>query len=66
MGLIIVIVILFLIFGGGGGWYGYRRQGPGPELGPAYGWNPGWGIGGIGTVLVILLILYALGILRIR
>ena len=54
MGLVILIILLVLIFGGGGGYYGFSR------------YNPGWGLGGgIGTVLVILLICYLLGILRL-
>jgi hypothetical protein len=53
MGLIILIVVLLLIFGGGGGYYGYRR----------WGYGGGGGIG-LGTILVILLVLYLLGFFR--
>jgi hypothetical protein len=49
MSTLLIIVILLLIFGGGGGYY-------------AYG---GAGLGGVlGTVLIILLILWLLGRLR--
>jgi hypothetical protein len=48
MSLLLLIIVLFLIFGGGGYWVGGDR-------GPYYG-----GIG-IGGVLLILLILYAIG-----
>ena len=44
--------ILILLFGGGGGYYGYNR----------WGYNGGFGIG-LGTILVILLILFLLGVL---
>jgi hypothetical protein len=48
--MLILIVILLLLFGGGGGWYGYNRSGP---------WG-GAGIG-LGTILVICLIVWLLG-----
>ena len=49
---LLIIVILLLIFGGGGGYYAHSLYG-------------GAGLGGVlGTVLVILLILWLLGVLR--
>lgn len=48
---ILIIVLLVLLLGGGS--YGYRR------------WGTGGGLGIVGTVLVIALVLYLLGILRI-
>ena len=51
--LIILIIVLLLVFGGGGGYYGYGR------------WGAGGGAGiWLGTVLVILLICYLLGLFR--
>jgi hypothetical protein len=46
--MLLIILILLLLFGGGGGYY--------------WGW-PG-ASSGLGTVLVVLLILYLLGYLR--
>ncbi|MGA3372965.1 MAG: DUF3309 domain-containing protein [Terracidiphilus sp.] len=51
--LIILIVLLVLVFAGGGGYYGYNR----------WGSRGGTGIG-LGTVLVILLVCYVLGVFR--
>jgi len=51
MGLIILIVILVLVFGGGGGYYGYNR----------WGYAGGGGIG-LGTILLILLVCWLLGV----
>jgi len=51
MPLILILVILLLIFGGGG-YYGYSR------------WGTGGGLGIVGTVLVIVLVVYLLGGLR--
>jgi hypothetical protein len=48
---ILIIVLLVLLLGGGG--YGFRR------------WGTGGGLGIVGTVLIIALVLYLLGILRI-
>jgi uncharacterized protein YjbJ (UPF0337 family) len=49
MSTIVIIIILLLIFGGGGGYYAHGRYG-------------GAGLGGVlGTVLVILLVLWLLG-----
>jgi hypothetical protein len=49
---IILIIVLLLVFGGGGGYYGYSR----------WGSRGGAGIG-LGTVLLILLVCYLLGLL---
>ena len=51
--MLILIIVLLLIFGGGGGYYGHSR------------WGPSGGAGiGLGTVLLILLIAYLLGVLH--
>ena len=51
--MLILLIILILLFGGGGGYYGHSR------------WGPSGGAGvGLGTVLLILLIAYLLGIFR--
>jgi hypothetical protein len=50
MSLILIIIVLLLIFGGGGGYYAHRSYG-------------GRGLGGVlGTVLVIILVLWLLGV----
>ena len=50
--LLIVIIILLLVFAGGGGYWGNAR------------WGPQGGLGiSLGTVLVILLLCYLLGLL---
>ena len=51
--MLIIIIILILLFAGGGGYYGHSR----------WGARGGTGIG-LGTVLVILLIAYMLGLFR--
>lgn len=51
--LLILIIVLLLLFGGGGGYYGYSR------------WGYGGGLGIVGTVLLIFVILYLLGGLRL-
>ena len=50
--MLLLIVILILLFGGGGGYYGYSR------------WGSRGGFGILGTVLLIVLILYLLGAVR--
>jgi hypothetical protein len=53
--MLLLIIILILLFGGGGGYYGHTR------------WGPSGGAGvGLGTILLILLIAYMLGLLRCR
>ena len=47
-----LIILLVLLFGGGGGYYGYSR------------WGRGAGLGVVGTVLLIVVLLYLLGALR--
>ncbi|HYV63759.1 MAG TPA: DUF3309 domain-containing protein [Bryobacteraceae bacterium] len=51
--MILLIIILILILGGGGGYYGHTR------------WGPSGGAGiGLGTILLIILIAYMLGLFR--
>ena len=50
--MLLLIIILILLFGGGGGYYGYSR------------WGMGGGLGILGTVLLIVLVLYLLGAVR--
>ena len=50
--MLLLIIILVLLFGGGGGYYGYSR------------WGTGGGLGILGTVLLIVLVVYLLGGLR--
>lgn len=47
--MLLLIILLVVLFGGGGGYYGYSR------------WGMGGGLGIVGTVLVILLVVYLLG-----
>jgi hypothetical protein len=49
----VLIVVLLLAFGGGGSYYGYRR------------WGTGGGIGIFGLVLIVLLLVYVFGGLRL-
>jgi hypothetical protein len=50
--MILLLIVLLLLFAGGGGYYGYSR------------WGSGGGLGIVGTVVLIALVLYFLGILR--
>jgi hypothetical protein len=50
--MLLLVIILILFFGFGGGWYGYRQYDNSPYHGGGFG---------LGTILVILLILYLLG-----
>ena len=50
--MLLLLIILLLLFAGGGGYYGYGR----------WGYGGGFGIS-LGTILVILLIAYLLGLL---
>jgi hypothetical protein len=50
--MLLLIILLVLLFGGGGGYYGYSR------------WGTRGGLGIVGTVLLIVVILYLLGFLR--
>jgi hypothetical protein len=50
--MLLLIIVLVLLFGGGGGYYGYSR------------WGSRGGMGIVGTVLVIVLVLYLLGAVR--
>jgi len=50
--MLIVIILVILLFGGFGGYHTYRNENFGPV----------WGGGiGLGTVLLVILILYVLG-----
>jgi hypothetical protein len=49
---LILLILLLLLFGGGGGYYGYSR------------WGTGGGLGIVGTVIVIAVILYLLGVIH--
>ena len=51
--MLLLILILVLLFGGGGGYYGYSR------------WGAGGGLGIVGRILLIVLIMYLFGALRI-
>lgn len=51
----LLIILLILVFGGGFGYWGHRQ----------YGGYAGPGIG-LGTLLVILLVLYLLGMFPVR
>jgi hypothetical protein len=51
--MLLLIIVLLLLFGGGGGYYGYSR------------WGRGGGLGIVGTVIVIALLLYLFGGLRL-
>ena len=50
--MLLLIIVLLLLFGGGGGYYGYSR------------WGGRGGLGIVGTVLLIAVVLYFLGVLR--
>src|ERR1039458_28871 len=51
--MLLLIIILLLVFGLGGGYYGHSR------------WGPSGGAGiGLGTIVLILLIAYMLGLCR--
>jgi len=50
--MLLLIIVLLLLFGGGGGYYGYSR------------WGTGGGLGIVGTVIVIALLLYLLGVIH--
>ncbi len=52
MPLLLIIILLIILLGGGG--LGYRT------------WGPTGGLGAAGTVLIIILILWALGLLGPR
>jgi hypothetical protein len=50
--MLLLIIVLLLVFGGGGGYYGYSR------------WGTNGGLGIVGTVVVIALLLYFLGVIH--
>ena len=49
---LMALFVLLLLFGGGGGYYGYSR------------WGTGGGMGIVGTVVLIAVVLYLVGVLR--
>ncbi len=51
--MLLLIIILLLLFGGGGGYYGYSR------------WGTGGGIGIVGTIVIIAVLVYLFGGLRL-
>ena len=51
--MLLVIILIVLLLGGGGGYYGYSR------------WGSGGGLGIVGTVLLIVFVLYLFGGLRV-
>jgi hypothetical protein len=51
--MLLLIIVLLLLFGGGGGYYGYSR------------WGRGGGFGIVGAVVIIALVLYLFGGLRL-
>jgi len=51
--MLLLIIILLLLFGGGGGYYGYSR------------WGTGGGLGIVGTVLLIAVVVYLFGGIRL-
>jgi hypothetical protein len=51
--MLLLIIVLLLLFGGGGGYYGYSR------------WGNRGGIGIVGAVLLIVVVVYLFGGLRI-
>jgi hypothetical protein len=51
--MLLLIIVLLLLFGVGGGYYGYSR------------WGTGGGLGIFGTVVLIVLVLYLFGGLRL-
>ena len=50
--MLLLIIALLLLFGGGGGYYGYSR------------WGSGGGLGIVGSVVLIAVVLYLLGVLH--
>ncbi len=50
--MLLLIIILLLLFGGGGGYYGYSR------------WGARGGMGIVGTVLLIVVVVYLDGAVR--
>jgi hypothetical protein len=51
--MLLLIIILLLLFGGGGGYYGYSR------------WGTGGGLGIVGTVVLIAVLVYIFGGMRL-
>lgn len=53
--MLLLIIVVLLLLAGGGGYYGHSR----------WGYRGGAGIG-LGTILLILLVIYMLGLLPVR
>lgn len=53
--MLLLIIVVLLVLAGGGGYYGHTR----------WGYRGGAGIG-LGTILLILLVIYMLGLLPVR
>jgi hypothetical protein len=50
--LLLLVIVLALLLAGGGGYYGYSR------------WGAGGGLGVVGTVVLIVAVLYFLGMVH--
>jgi len=50
--MLLLIILLVLVLGGGGGYYGYSR------------WGTGGGLGILGTVLLVVVVMYLFGGMR--
>ena len=48
--MLLLLIVLLLVFGGGGGYYGHTR----------WGYRGGAGVG-LGTILLVVLVVYLLG-----
>lgn len=47
--MLLLLILLVVLFAGGGGYYGYSR------------WGTGGGLGIVGTVLLVVVVLYLFG-----
>ena len=52
--MLLLILLLVLLFAGGGGYYGYSR------------WGTGGGLGIVGTVLLVVVLVYLFGGMHLR
>jgi len=52
--MLLLILLLVLLFAGGGGYYGYSR------------WGTGGGLGIVGTVLLVVVLVYLFGGMHFR
>jgi hypothetical protein len=51
--MLLLIIVLLLLFGGGGGYYGFSR------------WGTGGGLGIVGTVVLIAVLVFLFGGIRL-